>query len=200
MRWLLILVLLIPVGCSGDDVPSGDCFCRGPVGTGTIDLLCGAAQCIGGSGYRCVDHGVVNDEPSVCGTADSSPPPDSGVPDTGSPLLPNCGVRAGTWSVTGTVRATSTRAGCSFTPIEVTAASVDQMSGIGTCNDAECSCADMPATEPGCIASWATSCDDGSRASNAFGRISNTSVFGVATVEPSPGSACEYDIELSFLR
>lgn len=121
---------------------------------------------------------------------------DSGVP----PPPPACGIRAGTWEVSGMVLASSTRADCVVNTAEITVASIDQMAGVGTCV-AGCSCADTPATAPDCTASWAASCTDGSGASQAVTRTSETTASGFYHLEPSTdGSFCEFNMSVRWVR
>jgi len=116
------------------------------------------------------------------------------------PPPPGCDILAGTWEFSGTVRPSSTRSDCVVNVTEAFVSSIDEIAGVGTCVDG-CTCADNSATEPECSASWAATCTDGSGASIAYTRTSETTATGFYHLEPATdGSFCEFDLSARWLR
>ncbi len=75
---------LFVVGCDESSPP--DCRCVGAVPEGVLDVACGDAQCVAGSGYLCTGPNTAEPFPAACSSIS-----DAGVADAGSdagPMLP----------------------------------------------------------------------------------------------------------------
>lgn len=196
MTRIWIATAMVATACG--NTPDPGCRCEGTVsGGGRLSIDCGATQCIGGTGYRCVANGMSELEPLAC------PPPgtDAGVmPIDSGPSPASCFIRPGTWSITGRVLASSTRTDCTTMPAEATVTTLDQMAGVGTCIP-DCSCADTAAALPDCTASWAAECSDGTSAGIAWGKTTETAAGGFYRLEPTgDGTVCEFELTGLWLR
>lgn len=195
MTRIWIATAMVATACG--NTPDPGCRCEGTVsGGGRLSIDCGATQCIGGTGYRCVANGMSELEPLAC------PPPgtDAGMMlvDGGPPSV-SCGIRAGTWSLTGRVLPSSTRADCTTMPAEAMFSTLDQAAGVGTCLTG-CTCSDSPAVAPGCTASWAVACSDGSSIAVGYSKTTETAIDGFNRLEFGDGTVCDFEVTGVWVR
>lgn len=102
------------------------------------------------------------------------------------------------YQITGTVNAAATTApGCAWTTLTGTVTSLEGLSNL--MRVAECSYSSTPPTLPDCIASTAGACPDGSGASIAFGKVSETQSLGYFSLTRTDGLMCAYDLTADWL-